>query len=182
MDAKLTTSKDRESEVKKVLRWAFGYDHAGFRLANQLDQYLRKAGYAVTHYGPADDSESVDYVPFCIAAAKAVADGRADYGVVIGGSGQGEQMAANKVRGVRAALCNDTYFAKLARRDNDANVLALAGRMIAKEYAEAILEVWIGTQFEGGRHKRRIGMIGMYENGELLLPEARIVNLQGGDL
>ncbi len=181
MGARLTTSKDRESEEKNVLRWAFGYDHAGCKLAHQLDHYLREAGYTVTHYGPANDSVSVDYVPFCIAAAKAVADGRADYGVVIGGSGQGEQMAANKVRGIRAALCNDIYFAKLARRDNDANVLALAGRIIAKEYAQVIIDVWIGTQFEGGRHERRIGMIDMYENGLLSLPEATVVNLQGGD-
>lgn len=167
---------ERDHKEQKVLRWALGYDHAGFKLAQHLAKYLGELRYRVIHYGPQDDIQSADYVPFSIAAAKAVAEGRADYGVVIGGSGQGEQIAANKVRGIRAALCNDIYFAKLARRDNNANVLALAARVVAKEYAEIILNVWISTEFEAGRHKRRIDMIATYEDGRLSLPEARNIS------
>jgi len=153
------------------LRWALGYDHAGFRLASQLAEYLTSAQHFVTHFGPLNDLESVDYVPFCIAAATEVAAARADFGIVIGGSGQGEQMAANKVRGIRAALCTDAHFALLARRDNDANVLALPGRMMAKEYAEQIVEIWTDTKFAGGRHLRRLGQIALYEKGELQFPQ-----------
>ncbi|MBB3606385.1 ribose 5-phosphate isomerase B [Mycolicibacterium sp. BK556] len=110
---------------------------------------------------------AVDYAPFCIAAALEVVNGEADYGIVIGASAQGEQIAANKVKGVRAALVTDVHFAKLARRDNDANIIALPGRIIAKEYAVEILSVWIQTQFEGGRHARRLNDIKLFEEGLL---------------
>jgi ribose 5-phosphate isomerase B len=101
----------------------------------------------------------VDYPPICLAVGHAVAGGRADRGIVLGGSGQGEQIAANKVRGVRAALCNDLYTARLSRQHNDANVLSMGGRIVANGLADEILELWLATAFEGGRHQRRIDQI-----------------------
>jgi ribose 5-phosphate isomerase B len=91
--------------------------------------------------------------------AKAVADGRAERGIVLGGSGQGEQMAANKVPGIRAALCNDLYTARLSREHNDANVLSMGGRIVAFGLADEILTLWLGTPFAGGRHQRRVEQI-----------------------
>jgi ribose 5-phosphate isomerase B len=101
----------------------------------------------------------VDYPPICIAVGRAVAEGRADRGIVMGGSGQGEQIAANKVPGVRAALCNDLFTAALSRQHNDANVLAMGGRIVAFGLADEILKLWLATAFEGGRHQRRIDQI-----------------------
>ena len=101
-----------------------------------------------------DSTESVDYPPFCAAVGRAVRDGDAELGIVLGGSGQGEQLAANKVRGVRAALCNDLYLARMARAHNDANVLSMGARVVAVGLAEEILPV-PGHDFEGGRHARR---------------------------
>jgi ribose 5-phosphate isomerase B len=91
--------------------------------------------------------------------ARAVAEGRADRGVVLGGTGQGEQIAANKVTGIRAALCNDPYSARLSRQHNDANVLSMGGRIVAFALADEILTLWLETAFEGGRHKRRVDQI-----------------------
>jgi ribose 5-phosphate isomerase B len=102
---------------------------------------------------------SVDYPPICFSVGRAVAEGRADRGIVLGGSGQGEQIAANKVIGVRAALCNDLYTARLSREHNDANVLSMGGRIVAFGLADEILKTWLATAFEGGRHQRRIDQI-----------------------
>ena len=101
----------------------------------------------------------MDYPPICLAVGRAVADQRADRGIVLGGSGQGEQIAANKVNGVRAALCNDLYTARLSREHNDANVLSMGGRIVAFGLADEILELWLRTPFAGGRHQRRIEQI-----------------------
>jgi ribose 5-phosphate isomerase B len=101
----------------------------------------------------------VDYPPICAAVGRAVVQGEADRGIVLGGSGQGEQIAANKVIGVRAALCNDLYTARLSREHNDANVLAMGGRIVAFGLASEILELWLTTPFEGGRHERRVAQI-----------------------
>ncbi|HLA93850.1 MAG TPA: RpiB/LacA/LacB family sugar-phosphate isomerase, partial [Actinomycetota bacterium] len=97
---------------------------------------------------------------------RAVVDGRADRGIVLGGSGQGEQLAANKVQGVRAVLCNDTYLAELSRRHNDANVLAMGGRIVAPHLAKEIVRLWLATPFEGGRHVRRLEQVHEIERGE----------------
>jgi ribose 5-phosphate isomerase B len=105
----------------------------------------------------------VDYPPICIAVGRTVAEGRADRGVIVGGSGQGEQIAANKVAGVRAALCNDVYTARLSRQHNDANVLSMGGRIVAFGLADEILALWLETAFEGGRHQRRIDQIAAEE-------------------
>lgn len=142
---------------------SIGFDHAGYRLANQLSMYLGDLGYKVVLRGPKANYPAVNYAPFCIQAAEDVAFGQSEFGIVIGGSAQGEQIAANKVLGIRAALCFDTHMAKLSRRDNDANVLAIAGRMVAVEYAKEIVDVWLGTAFEGGRHISRLRDISEYE-------------------
>jgi ribose 5-phosphate isomerase B len=102
---------------------------------------------------------TTDYPPICADVARYVIDGRADRGIVIGGSGQGEQMAANKVPGVRAALCNDLYTARLSREHNDANVLSMGGRIVAFGLADEILTLWLGTPFAGGRHQHRLDQI-----------------------
>ena len=143
---------------------AIGSDHAGFQLKSILAAALVKRGFGVIDVGTTTP-ETIDYPAFCIGVGERVARGEAAWGIVLGGSGQGEQMAANKVRGVRAALCNDPHFARLARRDNDANVLGIGARIVAPEFALEILNIWIETAFEGGRHKRRIDLIADYERG-----------------
>jgi len=140
------------------VRIAIGADHAGFALKEHLKQTLAKLGHAVDDHGT-DGDAAVDYPPICIDVARAVADGRADRGIVVGGSGQGEQIAANKVAGIRAALCNDLYTARLSREHNDANILSMGGRIVAFGLADEILSLWLTTKFEGGRHQRRIDQI-----------------------
>ncbi|HEX7795059.1 MAG TPA: ribose 5-phosphate isomerase B [Vicinamibacterales bacterium] len=149
------------------MRVAIGADHAGFLLKEHFKHTLAALGHDIDDHGT-DSEISVDYPPICIAVGKAVAQGRADRGIVLGGSGQGEQIAANKVRGVRAALCNDLYTARLSREHNDANVLAMGGRIVAFDLADEILKLWLGTPFAGGRHQRRIDEITSAEQQEHL--------------
>lgn len=144
---------------------ALGADHAGFPLKESLKVFLEEEGHAVRDLGT-DSEEPVDYPDFCAAAARAVVDGLADRAIVLGGSGQGEQIVANKVRGIRAALCHDLYLAELSRRHNDANVLAMGGRVVAAPLAWEIVRVWLATPFDGGRHARRVERIGQIERGE----------------
>jgi len=138
-----------------VPRIAIGSDHAGFELKAHVVEVLRGGGHDVVDLGT-DSTEPVDYVPFCAAVGRAVRDGSVDLGIVLGGSGQGEQLAANKVRGVRAALCNDLYTARMARAHNDANVLSIGARVVGVGLADEILATFLGTAFEGGRHHRRV--------------------------
>lgn len=147
------------------MRIAMGCDHAGYPLKEGLKIFLSEEGHEVEDFGT-DSEEMVDYPDFCAAAARAVVDGRADRGIVLGGSGQGEQLAANKVRGARAALCNDLYLAELSRRHNDANVLAIGGRIVAVALAKEIVRLWLATPFEGGRHARRLEQVAEIERGE----------------
>ena len=147
------------------MRIAIGADHAGFPLKVDLVGYLRESGHEVLDVGT-DGTDPVDYPAFCAAAAQAVVSGRADRAIVLGGSGQGEQIAANKVHGIRAALCHDLYLARLSREHNDANVLAMGARVIAPAYARAIVSVWLTTPFEGGRHVPRIEQITAIERKE----------------
>src|SRR6188474_2570885 len=140
------------------MRIAIGADHAGFPLKEHLVGTLTRLGHVVDDRGTHSDAP-IDYPPICADVARLVTAGKADRGIVIGGSGQGEQMAANKVRGVRAALCNDLYTARMSREHNDANVLALGGRIVANTLAEEIVAVWLTTGFAGGRHQRRIDQI-----------------------
>jgi ribose 5-phosphate isomerase B len=144
-------------------RVALGADHAGFELKRVLGKALRARGCVVTDLGTFTRA-TTDYPPFCLAVGEAVAAGRADWGIVLGGSGQGEQIAANKVRGIRAALCHDPHMAELARRHNDANVLAMGGRIVAEALALDILDTFMATAFEAGRHVRRLDLIRQYED------------------
>jgi ribose 5-phosphate isomerase B len=145
---------------------ALGADHAGFPLKEELKGFLEQEGHQVFDVGT-DSTAPVDYPAFCAAAARAVADGRADRAIVLGGSGQGEQIVANKIDGIRASLCHDLYTARLAREHNDANVLGMGARVIAPTYAKEIVRLWLATPFEGGRHVARIEQIAMIERGEL---------------
>jgi ribose 5-phosphate isomerase B len=147
------------------MRVAIGSDHAGYRLKQHLVATLAQWGHEVVDLGT-DSSEPVDYPPICAAVGRCVVAGGADLGIVIGGSGQGEQIAANKVRGVRAALCHDLFTARLARGHNDANVLSLGGRIVAPELAEEILQTFLGAEFEGGRHVGRLQQIADIEREE----------------
>jgi len=147
------------------VRIAIASDHAGFALKSLLIEHLKDGGHEIVDLGT-DSEASVDYPPFCAAAARAVVRGEADRGIVLGGSGQGEQIAANKVHGARAALCNDLFTARLGRQHNDANVLAMGGRIVAPELAYEILSVFLDTPFEGGRHTRRLEQIAAIEQEE----------------
>jgi ribose 5-phosphate isomerase B len=140
------------------VRIAIGADHAGFRLKEHLKETLTRLGHVVDDHGT-DSETSVDYPPICFSVGRAVAEGRADRGIVLGGSGQGEQIAANKIVGVRAALCHDLYTARLSRQHNDANILSMGGRIVAFGLADEILTLWLDTPFDGGRHQRRIDQI-----------------------
>jgi ribose 5-phosphate isomerase B len=141
-----------------MTRIAIGSDHAGFELKTHVVELLAGQGHDVVDLGT-DSTVAVDYPPICAAVGRAVRDGDVTVGIVIGGSGQGEQLSANKVRGVRAALCNDLYTARLARAHNDANVLAIGGRVVGTGLADEIVTVFLATPFDGGRHARRVGQI-----------------------
>jgi ribose 5-phosphate isomerase B len=143
-------------------RISIGSDHAGYELKSHLIELLRSQGHELIDQGT-HSTESVDYPPFCAAVGREVRDGRADLGIVLGGSGQGEQLAANKVRGVRAALCNDLYTAKMARAHNDANVLSMGARVVGLGLAEEIVATFLSTPFEGGRHARRVEQLAELE-------------------
>ena len=149
------------------MRIAIGSDHAGFPLKEDLKPYLESLGHEVVDLGT-DSEAPVDYPRYCADVARAVVKGDVDRGIVLGGSGQGEQIAANKVRGTRAALCNDLYTARLSRQHNDANVLAMGGRIVAPTLAQEIVRLWLETEFEGGRHVARLEQVAEIERGELL--------------
>ena len=147
------------------MRVAVASDHAGYRVKTVVAAHLAGAGHEVLDMGTSSD-ESVDYPPFCAAAGRAVVDGLADFGIVIGGSGQGEQIAANKVNGVRAALCHDEWMARMARMHNNANVLAFGARVLADARALDIVDLFLATEFEGGRHQPRIEQLAEIETQE----------------
>lgn len=140
------------------MRIAIGSDHAGFSLKQHVIATLRRLDHDVDDRGTHDETP-VDYPPICADVARRVASGEADRGIVIGGSGQGEQISANKVRGIRAALCNDLYTARMSRSHNDANILSIGGRIVAPGLADEIVTLWLATPFEGGRHQRRVDQI-----------------------
>jgi len=144
---------------------AVASDHAGYVLKEAVSDHLRMLGHEVIDLGT-DSEAPVDYPAFCAACARAVVGGAAALGVVMGGSGQGEQIAANKVRGARAALCHDEYTARLARAHNDANVLSLGARVTAAPLALVILETFLATGFEGGRHLSRLEQVAAIEDEE----------------
>lgn len=144
------------------MRIAIGSDHAGFPLKQHLVSALEEMGHEVDDQGTHSE-ESVDYPPICAGVGRTVVDGNADRGIVLGGTGQGEQISANKVRGVRAALCHDLFTARLSRQHNDANVMAMGARVVAPALAGEIVELWLNTEFEGGRHAQRLEQIAEIE-------------------
>jgi len=145
-----------------MTRIAIGADHAGYVLKEHLVGMLIVAGYEVDDQGTFS-TESVDYPAICAGVGRTVRDGKADFGIVLGGSGQGEQLAANKIRGVRAALCNDLYTARMARQHNDANVLSIGARVVGEGLADEIVTTFLTTDFEGGRHARRVAQLAELE-------------------
>ncbi len=146
------------------MRVHIGSDHAGLEFKNRIVEHLKNKGHDVVDHGPHTFDPLDDYPVFCIPAAEAVAKEPGSFGVVLGGSGNGEQMVANKVQGVRAALVWSKEIAKLAREHNDANVISLGGRMHDEAFCLELVDTFLATPFSGDeRHVRRIGLISKYE-------------------
>lgn len=145
-----------------VMRIALGADHAGVDLKDLLARIITEAGHEVADLGT-HGSESVDYPDFAAAVAKAVSGGEAELGVLVCGTGIGVAIAANKVPGVRAATCNDLFTARMARAHNDANIVTLGARVVGEGVAREIVEIFLATPYEGGRHARRVAKIGALE-------------------
>lgn len=153
------------------MRVHIGGDHAAYELLNELVAFLEAESHEVTNHGPHEYDAQDDYPVYCLRVAEAVAADQDSLGVVLGGSGNGEQMAANKVEGVRAALCYNEELASLARQHNDARVISLGGRMVSVEEAKAMVRVFLDTPFSGeDRHQRRIDMLLDYEKSGVLPP------------
>ena len=140
------------------MRIAIASDHAGYRYKKMLAGYLAERGHEIVDFGTQSE-EPVDYPDFVRPVAEAVARGECERGIVLGGSGNGEAMAANRVPGVRCALCWNEETARLARAHNDANVISLAQRLLTEEQVRRIVDAWLSTEFEGGRHLRRIAKL-----------------------
>ena len=146
------------------MRVHIGSDHAGLELKNSLVEHLKSSGHDVIDHGPHEYDALDDYPVFCIPAAQAVASEKGSFGIVLGGSGNGEQMAANKVKGIRAALVWSVETAKLAREHNDANVIAIGGRMHSIDVCKELIDAFLATSFSNDqRHIRRIGQVSNFE-------------------
>ena len=153
------------------MRVHLGGDHAAYDLLLDLVSFLEEEGHEVTNHGPHSYDELDDYPVYVLRAAEAVAADRGSRGVVLGGSGNGEQMAANKVAGIRAALCSDDALARLAREHNDAQVISIGARMTSAPQARSMVRVFLATPFSGDeRHQRRIAMVSAYETDRVLPP------------
>lgn len=137
---------------------AIGSDHGGFELKEQVVAFLKEKGYEFQDFGCYDE-QSVDYPVIAKRVATEVSQGSFDKAIIICGSGLGVCIAANKVKGIRATNCNDLYCAEMSRKHNDANVLTMGGRVVSKELALEIVELWLNTEFEGGRHQKRVDML-----------------------
>jgi len=146
------------------MRIVIAADHNGVPMKAQLVAWFRERGHDVDDRGTHSDAE-VDYPVLCADVGRAVADDSADMGVVVGGSGQGEVIACNKVPGVRAGLCHTRFATEISRGNNNANVLVLGAKVISPEEAESIAEIWLATPFKGGRHQRRVDQIAAIERG-----------------
>jgi ribose 5-phosphate isomerase B len=151
------------------MRIAVGSDHRGVAVKQRIVPLLRQLGHDVTDAGP-DNPAGVDYPDFALEVAGAVGEGRVDRGILICGTGIGMCIAANKVRGVRAAPCHDSITAELSRRHNDANILCLSADLLGEELIERMIRIWLETPFEGGRHARRVEKIMKYEDGGAATP------------
>ena len=146
------------------MRIAIAADHNGVELKSQLTDWLAERGHEVDDRG-SHGTETVDYPPLCADVGRQVAGGHADRGIVLGGSGSGEQMACNKIRGVRAGVCHELFTARIARANNDANVLIIGAKIVAPALAELLTELWLNTPFKGGPHQRRLDQIAALEQG-----------------
>lgn len=146
---------------------ALGADHGGLNLKEAVKKYLDEKGIAYKDYGTYTE-DSVDYAPFAFKVATAVVNGEAEKGILCCGTGIGISMAANKVKGIRAAVCTNAFCTEMTRRHNDANILCMGGRVIDEKTAVELAEIFLNTPFEGGRHARRIGQIAAIERGETL--------------
>jgi ribose 5-phosphate isomerase B len=144
--------------MNQVIKIALGCDHAGFSYKEAIKEHLQTKGYQTKDFGTFS-VDSVDYPDFICPAAEAVSQGLCDFGIVLGGSGNGEAIAANKIAGVRCALCWSVETAKLAKQHNNANVISIGERLISLELAFTIVDSWLESDFEGGRHLRRIEML-----------------------
>ena len=144
------------------MKVAIASDHRGFHLKERVISMLKAKGHSVTDDGPASE-ESVDYPDFAALVAKKVSSGSVDRGILICGTGIGMAVAANKFPGVRAAACADEVTAELSRRHNDLNILCLSGDLLSSRSTERLVEIWMETQFEGGRHERRVDKIRQLE-------------------
>ena len=140
------------------MKIALAADHGGLNLKNAIKAYLKEKGYEISDFGT-DSTESCDYPDFALPAAEAVASGECQRGIVICSTGIGVSIVANKVKGVRCAHCHDTYCAEFTRRHNDANMLALGEKVVGEGYALEIVKTFLYTEFEGGRHQRRVDKI-----------------------
>ena len=149
------------------MKISIGSDHAGFDYKQQIIEKLKSAGHEVTDHGT-HSAESTDYPLWIIPAAEAVVRGESERAIVLGGSGNGEAIAANKVKGIRCALCWSEETARLARQHNNANALSIGQRMIPLDLALKIVDIWLETEFEGGRHANRVAELDRYEKGEPL--------------
>jgi ribose 5-phosphate isomerase B len=151
-----------------MMRVAIAADHNAVALKSRIAAWLTERGHTVDDCGVHDSAEVADYPPLCAEVGGRVTTGLADTGVVLGGSGCGEQIALNKITGVRAVLCHCVFTAEIARAHNDANVLVMGAKVVAPELAERILTVWLATVFTGGRHQARLDQIAALERGEAL--------------
>jgi ribose 5-phosphate isomerase B len=142
---------------------AIGSDHAGFELKEEMKKYMTEAGVKFNDLGPYDE-KSVDYPDFAVKVCDEVKSGKADRGILICGTGIGMDMAANKVKGIYAALVDNTFTAEMSRKHNNSNVLVLPGRVIGKAMARAIAEKWINTEYDAGRHDQRLDKLKEIEN------------------
>ena len=145
------------------MKIGIGNDHAAVDMKNQVVEYLEGKGYEVVNFGT-DTYESCNYPEYGEKVGRAVAAGDVDLGILICGTGVGISLAANKVKGVRAAVCSEPYTAKMSRLHNDCNILAFGARVVGAELAKMIVETWLDTDFEGGRHQTRVDMITAIEN------------------
>lgn len=150
------------------MRIAIAADHNGRALKARLIARLATQGHQVDDRGARDDAGTVDYPPLCADVAAQVAEGRADRGIVVGGSGMGEVIACNKIRGIRAGLCHDRFTTTISRANNDANVIVIGAKVLAPEQAEELVDLWFATAFTGGPHTHRLAQIAALERGEPL--------------
>lgn len=144
-------------------------DHNGWALKNDIVAWLRERGHDVDDCSPPPSTEAVDYPPLCEKVCRRVVGGTVTFGLIVGGSGQGEQIACNKVRGIRAAPCNEPFTTEIARARNNASVVVIGAKTVQAEQTEKLLAIWFDTAFKGGMHQRRVDQIAILDDGGSLL-------------